>query len=110
MKIAIPLANGKLCTHFGHCQEFAFVNVTDGKITGTTKMTPPPHEPGVIPAWLAQHGADTILAGGMGERAQAIFRQKGIKVVCGILSGEPEEVVEAYLTGTLTTGANLCSH
>ncbi len=110
MKIAVPLAGGKLCTHFGHCQEFAFVGVADGKITGITKKTPPPHEPGVFPAWLAGEGADTILAGGMGERAQALFQQNGVKVVCGVASGAPEEVVEAYLKGTLITGANPCSH
>lgn len=110
MKIAIPLAGGKLCTHFGHCQEFAFVSVTDGKITGIAKKTPPPHEPGVFPAWLAQEGADIILAGGMGERAQALFQQNGIKVVSGVPAGAPEEVVKAYLKGTLTTGANPCNH
>jgi Mrp family chromosome partitioning ATPase/predicted Fe-Mo cluster-binding NifX family protein len=110
MRIAIPLADGKLCSHFGHCQEFAFVNVTDGKITGIAKKTPPPHEPGVFPAWLAQEGVDTILAGGMGERAQELFQQNGVKVVCGVAAGSPGEVVEAFLKGTLATGANPCSH
>lgn len=110
MKIAIPLAGGKLCTHFGHCQEFAFVDVADGKITGLTTKTPPPHEPGVFPAWLAQEGVDTILAGGMGERAQDLFKQNGVKVVCGVAAGMPTDVVEAYLKGALATGANPCSH
>jgi len=110
MKIAVPLAGGKLCQHFGHCQEFALVSVSGGKITAVAKKTPPPHEPGVLPAWLAKEGVDTVLAGGMGERAQAIFREKGIKVVCGVAGGKPEEVVTAYLQGTLVTGANLCDH
>jgi len=26
MKIAIPLAGGKLSAHFGHCQEFAIID------------------------------------------------------------------------------------
>ncbi len=25
MLIAIPVANGKLCAHFGHCEQFALV-------------------------------------------------------------------------------------
>ena len=29
MKVAIPLAEGKLTAHFGHCQEFALVEVED---------------------------------------------------------------------------------
>lgn len=110
MKIAIPLAEGRLCNHFGHCQEFAFVDVREGIVTGVTKKTPPPHEPGVFPAWVAKEGAEVVLAGGMGERAQTLFRQNGVKVVCGITEGSPEEVAKAYLKGTLATGANPCSH
>lgn len=110
MRVAIPLAAGKLCSHFGHCQEFAFVDVNGSIITGMTTKTPPPHEPGVFPAWLAQEGVSVVLAGGMGERAQALFQQNGIKVVCGVPAGKPLEAVKAYLEGTLTTGANPCSH
>ena len=29
MKIALPLADGKLCMHFGHCEIFAIVEVDD---------------------------------------------------------------------------------
>ena len=32
MKIAIPLAAGRLCMHFGHCEQFALVDV-DGATT-----------------------------------------------------------------------------
>jgi predicted Fe-Mo cluster-binding NifX family protein len=56
MKIAIPLANGKLTAHFGHCQEFAFVEVVGNQIKKTEKYVPPPHEPGVLPNWLQYMG------------------------------------------------------
>ena len=29
MKIAIPLAAGRLCMHFGHCEQFALVEVDE---------------------------------------------------------------------------------
>ena len=32
MKFAIPLAEGKLTAHFGHCQEFALVVVEETQI------------------------------------------------------------------------------
>lgn len=56
MGTAIPTAQGRLCAHFGHCEEFAFVEIDekDKKITGVSKKTPPPHEPGVLPRWLVQ--------------------------------------------------------
>ncbi|MBN2644661.1 MAG: ATPase, partial [Desulfuromonadaceae bacterium] len=61
--------------------------------------------------WLAGQGADLIIAGGMGMRAQNLFEEQNIKVVVGA-SGEltPLEVVQAYLVDTLQTGINACDH
>ena len=112
MKIAIPLADGRLCMHFGHCEQFALVDVDEaaGKPTNTTLVTPPPHEPGLLPRWLHEQGAAVIIAGGMGQRAQSLFTENGIKVVVGAAAETPENLVAAYLAGTLQTGANVCDH
>ena len=110
MKIAIPTAEGKLAMHFGHCQHFAVVSVEDGQIQQTELLEPPAHEPGVLPKWLREHGVDLVIAGGMGNRAQAFFEQFGIKVLVGAPSDEPEAVVRAYLDGTLQAGDNICDH
>ena len=64
--IAVPVSNGILCAHFGHCDQFALIQTENGKIKGKTLSTPPPHEPGVIPRWLSEKGAQVIIAGGMG--------------------------------------------
>ncbi len=110
MKIAIPLAEGKLAQHFGHCASFAIIEIADGKIVGREDLIPPPHEPGVLPQWLHEQGADVIIAGGMGSRAQQLFTQNGIKVMVGSPANEPELLVKSYMEGTLATGENLCDH
>ena len=110
MKIAIPLANGKLTAHFGHCQEFALVEVDGNEIKKTETLVPPPHEPGVLPAWLHEMGATHIIAGGMGQRAVSLFVEKGIKVITGAAELEPEALVTSYIDNTLMTGANVCDH
>lgn len=112
MKIALPLAEGKLCMHFGHCEQFALVDVDDATrgITGKTLVTPPPHEPGLLPKWLAEKGVNCIIAGGMGQRAQQLFIERGIAVVVGASVEEPETLVKSYLSGTLVSGANACDH
>jgi ATP-binding protein involved in chromosome partitioning len=107
---AVPVAEGKLCSHFGHCDQFALVETENGQIKGKSMHTPPPHEPGVLPAWLHEMGANIIIAGGMGSRAQGLFNQSGIKVVTGAPQDTPESVVNQYLTDTLVTGANVCDH
>ncbi len=112
MKIAIPIAQGALCAHFGHCEQFAFVDLDEATntITGRTDLTPPPHAPGVIPPWVAQQGAKLVLAGGMGGRAVQIFEQAGVHVLVGCPSDTPERLVEAYAKQNLITGVNTCDH
>ncbi len=110
MKFAIPLAEGKLTAHFGHCQEFALVDVEDNEIKNKETIVPPPHEPGVLPKWLHDLGTTVIIAGGMGGRALDLFAQNDIKVVVGAPSLTPEELVRQYLDNKLEAGANVCDH
>ena len=112
MKIAIPLANGRLSMHFGHCEQFALVDVDEAarKVGETELRTPPAHEPGVLPRWLHEQGATVIIAGGMGTRAQQLFAENNIAVVIGAPAELPEQLVSAYLSGTLQTGDNVCDH
>ena len=110
MKFAIPLAEGKLTAHFGHCQEFALVEVEGNVIKNKETLVPPPHEPGVLPKWLHDLGTDVIIAGGMGARALDLFAQNDIKVFVGASALTPEELVKQYLDNTLQTGGNVCDH
>ncbi len=110
--IAIPVAQGQLCAHFGHCEQFYLYQVdrNQRQILGTDKRVPPAHEPGVLPRWLGEQGANVIIAGGMGARAQGLFTSNGVQVIVGAQAAPPDEVVQAYLDGTLVTGQNICDH
>ena len=111
-RIAIPTSRGLLCPHFGHCDEFTLVDVDTEKneIIGTEVVQAPDHEPGLLPRWLHEKGADLIIAGGMGARAQGLLAQNGIGVVVGAPCAAPDAIVSSYLSGTLQTGGNLCDH
>jgi predicted Fe-Mo cluster-binding NifX family protein len=109
-RIAIPTLDGKLCAHFGHCAVFTLIDTEGGRIVRKEEIVPPPHEPGVLPAWLKEKGANIIIAGGMGARAQELFTQNGIKVVTGAVQDMPEKLVCDYFEGTLKVGQNLCDH
>jgi len=108
--IVVPVTGGKLAAHFGHCEQFAFMETLDSKITGTEMRTPPAHEPGVIPQWLHDQGADVVIVGGMGERAQELLREKGIEVIIGAPMDAPESLAHQYLSKSLVSGANICDH
>lgn len=110
--VAVPVANGQLCEHFGHCENFALYEVDPPakKVLGSQLLEPPPHEPGVLPRWLHEQGVNVILAGGMGRRAQDIFAAHEIQVVVGLSAQPPEAVVQGYLDGLLQASANPCDH
>lgn len=112
MKIALPVAGERLCMHFGHCEVFAFyeVNLTEKKIISKELLTPPPHEPGILPPWIKAQGADVVITGGMGARAVSLFDNAGVKVITGAPAISPEEVVSQYLNNSLQTGSNACDH
>jgi len=112
MRIAVPLAQGQLSLHFGHCDQFAIFDIDDSinKVINRKDAVPPAHEPGVLPRWLHENNVSVIIAGGMGQRAQQLFTQNDIKVVTGVSAQSPEELVSAYLENTLETGDNICDH
>ncbi|MBU1693428.1 MAG: NifB/NifX family molybdenum-iron cluster-binding protein [Verrucomicrobia bacterium] len=112
MKIAIPVAGGKLCAHFGHSEQFALIEADEKtkKVTGSQMLTPPAHEPGVLPRWLHEQGAHVIIAGGMGQRAQSLFAGQGIQVIVGAPAAAPEELAASFLAGNLPSGDNVCDH
>ncbi len=114
MKIAVPVADDQLCTHFGHCERFYMFDVDQGsqEILSVSTLNSPPHEPGLLPRLLSEEGVNVVIAGGMGSRAQELLNQKGVRVVTGAdpTAGSPEDIVRYYLSGSLAIGANVCDH
>jgi predicted Fe-Mo cluster-binding NifX family protein len=108
--IAIPLSDGKVDPHFGHCTSFALIESDGHIITNRKDLTPPKHEPGVLPRWLIAQGVKVVIAGGMGERAQQILEQEGgVTVILGASTGTPEELVVQYMTGKLHSQGAVCT-
>jgi ATP-binding protein involved in chromosome partitioning len=115
--VAVPVAGGQLCPHFGHCEQFVVFEVSVGRgegrtseIVGTRHLDPPAHEPGLLPRWLREQGVDLVIAGGMGQRARNIFADSGVAVIVGVEGGNPEDVVRDYLDEKLQSGQNPCDH
>ena len=112
MKYAVPVSGGVMCSHFGHCEQFALIDVDDKtkKIIRKELVTAPEHEPGLFPKWLAHKGVARVIAGGMGMRAQGLFQENGIQVIVGAMESDPGKAVLSYLNGLLATGDNICDH
>lgn len=112
MKYAVPVAGGVMSPHFGHCEQFAFFEVDEHKkeIMNTEYIASPEHQPGLLPVWLSDKGAEVVIAGGMGPRAVEILKQRGIDVVLGAMENDPAQAVLSHIGGSLATGDNVCDH
>lgn len=112
MRIAIPVTDGKVSSHFGHCEQFAIIeaDTNNKEIKCQQLLTPPPHQPGLLPRWLSELKVNLIIGGGMGRRAQQLFAQNNIDVIVGAMDNTPRQLVQEYLTGQLKCGQNICDH
>jgi len=108
--IAIPLENGVLSGHFGHCEQFAIVQVQNSEIVNTEVVTPPEHVPGLYPRWVANFGVSDVIAGGMGQKAIDLFHQQNISAYTGAPVTTAENLVNAFIRGELELHASPCAH
>lgn len=109
-KVAVPVENGIMTGHFGHAKLFALIEMDGEQIVKEEVLVPPPHEPGVLPAWLSNLGATDIVSGGMGQRAIQLFLNNSINVFVGVAQKPAAELALDLVNNRLEKGANYCDH
>lgn len=107
MKIAVAAMGSTVAQHFGHCENFIFFDTEGGRIAGENSVPNPGHKPGFLPNFLADNGAEVIIAGGMGGGAVDIFNERDVEVIVGA-KGDARTAVEAYLRGELLSTGAVC--
>ncbi len=109
LKIAIARDGLQVSGHFGHCEAYAIYQ-KDGSVIGHIEdLESPAHEPGKLPPFLASHGVNVIIAGGMGQRAVDLFHENGIDVILGV-SGAVDKAAQDFLFGRIQPGGgSICS-
>jgi predicted Fe-Mo cluster-binding NifX family protein len=108
--IAIPMENGVVCAHFGHCEYFSIITVVDGQISDIKEVVPPEHVPGLYPRWVASHGVTDVIAGGMGQKAINLFIAQNINAFVGAPQKDAKSIAEDFIADKLSLNANYCNH
>lgn len=107
--IAFPCDNpggleANLAGHFGHCDVFTLVTLSDQGPAKVEIVPSVPHEHGgcLTPVrLLAEHGARILVAYGMGGRPLQGFTQAGIMVLQAGDAATVSEALEAFRSGQL---------
>jgi predicted Fe-Mo cluster-binding NifX family protein len=107
LKVAIPTENNAISPHFGRCPNFTIVEIDDGRLKEKKYVESPGHSPGMLPDFFNSLGVDTVIAGGMGMRAQELFSQKNIKVILGI-EGNTDSIIDDIINNRLKEGTSSC--
>lgn len=107
MRIAVAAMGKTVAGHFGHCENFIFFEAENAVINNENSVPNPGHRPGFLPNFLADNGAQVVIAGGMGGGAVEIFNERGVEVVVGA-QGEARTAVEAYMRGELQSTGSIC--
>jgi predicted Fe-Mo cluster-binding NifX family protein len=108
-KIAISTEGNNVSAHFGRCTQYSIFDVADNTIKAKTVVDTPEHQPGLLPAFLNEKGVTCVISGGMGPKAQSLFKEMNIEPIIGV-SGNIDQVIAAYLNGTLEQGESQCNH
>jgi predicted Fe-Mo cluster-binding NifX family protein len=107
--IAIPCdgpggLEAPLGAHFGHCAQYTLAVVENGEVTQVDVIPGVPHQQGgcMVPVkYLAEKGAKSLIAGGMGLRPLMGFNQVGIEVYYGGNTQTVREAIDALVKGEL---------
>ena len=112
IRIAIPVADGRMHGHFGGCREFVIVDAdTQNRVViASTTIAAPPHKPGLFPRWLREQGVRVVIASGIGKGCLNNFTVNGVVVLAGEVNARVEAIVAAYLAGQLTGTPEGCQN
>jgi predicted Fe-Mo cluster-binding NifX family protein len=85
------------------------VTVEDGTILSRKRLTMPPDMFRSLPEMLASERISVMICGGIHPRFQQALQRQQIQLVWGVV-GDWQEVLQAYLAGTLQSNPTFCSH
>ena len=100
MRIAVTYENGLIGQHFGHTEQFKLYDVEEGKIKKEQIISSNGEGHGMLAGVLKEAQVDLLICGSIGMGARMALNEVGIDLIPGT-QGTADEVVSAYLNGTL---------
>ena len=112
MRIAIPMANGAFCEHFGTAKAFL---IFEGDVPSQTLRCrelhgAPEHAPGALPRWLESQDIDALVSHAIGARAMIMLADAGIAVFLANDDRDPSALALSCLAGKLCRATMENSH
>ena len=103
MKIAMPLAEGRVAELSDDCERFTIVDVdlTENRILDSCRAEPDAEWLGRLAAWLAEQTVDLVIAVEVRPGMKADLMESNIRIIAGAPNDSPHSVIKSYLAGDL---------
>ena len=100
MKIAVTYDDTEVYQHFGDTPYFKIYDVQDGKVIKSEMVPTGDASHAALVPFLAERGVDTLICGGLGEKAFKLLEAAGIKTY-GTAKCDTDIAVQNLLEGKL---------
>ena len=110
--IAVPTRGNKVDDHFGHCEFYTILSISEKNEIIQSEILESPIGCGCksdIATTLKEKNVSLMLAGNIGQGAITKLSASGINVIRGC-SGSVDQVVTNYLSGKIEDNGETCSH
>ncbi len=103
MKIAMPLAEGRVAELSDDCEHFTIVDVdlTENRILDSCRAEPDAEWLGRLAAWLAEQAVDLVIAVEVRPEMKTDLMESNIRIIAGAPNDSPHSVIKSYLAGDL---------
>jgi predicted Fe-Mo cluster-binding NifX family protein len=109
MNIAIPIHGNRVMPRFGCTREIIVVTVEGSQIISRKRLTITQEKFISLLEVLASEQISVMICGGIHPRFQQALQEQHIQLVWGVI-GEWQEVLQAYLKGTLQSNPAFFPH
>lgn len=101
IKIAFPIKDNKLSSHFERCTDFQIYSINNNRVVKEDIIAAPLEESDSIPGWLSERDVSDVIAADIGLNAIKILTRHKINVFAGVKEKETQSLVQDYLDGVL---------
>ena len=103
MKLAMPVANGRLVSPLGNAEYFDIVEVDLVERRGLSAWRAVPERRGGVQLaeWLVGEGVDLVIVAELGAKERGLLEGRGLRVLAGAPRNTPREIVRSYLQDKL---------
>lgn len=103
MKIAMPLAKGRIAELSENCDRFTIVDVdlTESRVLASCRAEPEAAWLGRLVPWLTDKTVDLVIAVEVSAGMRPDLIDNSIRVIAGAPNDSPHSVIKAYLAGDL---------